>query len=606
MSEVQEDSPCADRGTKRKNDCCEEGDKKRAMEEVRGCLQTVLDKENISKEERKQDDSNVEKSKGCVESLSLPFFWPIQSDRDKFSDIPNDTEQEKESSSPPSHWSVPDDTDQLVDYSKQEGLAQEQAEVYCKEADEYGELAFPPSPEQEYEKSSSSDSDVSDDDVRMYGYQFEAYYRQQSIAMGMYAKEKLKEEPSRFTVKWRGPKDSNGLKNMRSQSNSFRRHEMYSDVTDNKALRPVYYRQFGGNAFGSHVQLYDVRKNTVLFNLVKRMTESHSICRLAHMMYEYHPSVMEHNCDSSTVDSTDAITSYAGLLAYLNIKDSFLSTHATFWRVPDNEDCITRQRLPMPEPLMLSLETELGYSRREIPHDAGVWGLLPLSVIRYNLWQMMYRLTASDDCTDMVHAGLRSVHHVSADTIFRAQSVYKAMTIDHTTYKDSGVTALYRKERAQHHHNLDDRETAAMMSRMEGVEKRKRLNQAFLPALHTCIQGLCMHFMQNCSLTEESQTTITESVIQWYGEEWSVYRCVGCDSKDMGSQCYNDMETTSMQERESHLGPGGCATINWILQLLKDIFEHEDVDGNDDEHEVCETIHSITTKIMNQFKMFEH
>ena len=516
-------------------------------------------------------------------------------------------------------WSLT--TDQSK-YANLDGLTQETRDVYDVETEEVAEIdlsanelaAYPSSPEQSYEISSDDDSmgSISDDDIKMYGFQFSAYTRQQRAAQQLYAVEKDKGEPHRFTVKWRGPKDSiwmsslNMLRNMRSPSNSFRRHEVNNGNIDNKSLRAVFYRAFGVNSFGSHTQAYDVRRNLTLFKVVETMTQSHSACRLLHTMYECCPSVIEHNCDVSLVDSSEAISAYGALLGYLNIKDSFMCLNPYTWVAPSIEDCVSKQRNPMPEPLMNDLSNDLQYSRRQIPHDAGAWGILPLEVVRYNMWLIMYRLDASDECNDIVHAGNGETGVLyNRDTIFRALSVYKAMTAEHSVYKPTIPSAIDCIHTVECNHAGGDVEVVATLSRAHGYEKRKKINRAFYAALHTCIQGLCMHYIQKGSLTEEDQVKITEAVLQWYAEEWSIYRCNGCDVNTMGERCFYDI-TRELYSGESHLGAGGCATPKFILHLLTDIFEHDDVDGQDEDHVVVDAIRAVMRKAYVEVELFEY
>ena len=475
-------------------------------------------------------------------------------------------------------WSLTTDEGK---YSNLEGLTPEERDVYCNETEEESVqeidlsanevAAYPSSPEQSYEI--SSDDDISDEDIKMYGFQFSTFMRQQKMATQLYAEEKQKGEPNQFKVKWRGPKDSiwlnsmNMLRNMRSPSNKFRRHEIgdRKDTGDNKSLRAVYYRTFGMNSFGSMTQLYDVKRNLTLMKVVKGMTENHSICRLMHAMYETLPTVIEHNCDASHVDPAEAISSFAALLGYVNIKDSFMLTNPFTWQAPGcGEDCISKQRNPMPEPLLTALSNDLQYSRHEIPHDAGAWGILPLEVVRHNFWQIMYRLEGSDDCNDVVHSGHRQ-HGVlyNRDTIFRAQSIYKAMVVEHMHYKPNVPSASDCIESVLSNHDGGAVEVSSSLSRVHGREKMKKINRAFYPALHTCIQGLCMHYIAKGSLTEEDQIKIQEAVMQWYAEEWSIYRCNGCDVNAMGEKCFYDM-TRELFSGESHLGAGGCATPHFI------------------------------------------
>ena len=134
----------------------------------------------------------------------------------------------------------------------------EEIELSCSEKN-----AYPSSPEQSYENASDDDDTISDVDFKIFGYQFQNYIKAQQLAAELYSAEKLVGEKDRFDVKWRGPKDNiylssfNSLKNMRSPSNSFRRHELESELLDNKMLRAVYYRAFGGNTAGNNVQLYE-------------------------------------------------------------------------------------------------------------------------------------------------------------------------------------------------------------------------------------------------------------------------------------------------------------------------------------------------------------
>ena len=447
----------------------------------------------------------------------------------------------------------------------------------------------------------------------MYGFQLNAYIRQQKLAQKLYAVEKNAGEPNTFQVKWRGPKDSiwlssmNMLRNMRSPSNKFRRHELGEGNSDNKALRAVYYRSFGMNTYGSFTQVYDVRRNLTLMRIVEGMTKNHSICRLMHSMYEVLPTVFEHNPDVSHVDSAEAISAYAGLLAYVSMKDSFMVTNPYLWE-PDRcgEDCISKIRNPMPEPLMTALSNDLQYSRREIPHDAGIWGLLPLEVVRHNFWQIMYRLESSDDCNNIVHAGNRREGVLyDKDTIFRAQSIYTAMTVEPIPRAfGSQVVATDCIETVLNNHNGSAREVACSLSRLHGYTKRTKINRAFFPALHTCIQGLCMHYVSSGnSLSVDDQLKIKESVLQWYAEEWSVYRCNGCDVACMGEACFYDL-TRELYSAQTHLGAGGCATPHFIEQLLDDIFTHDDVDGQDDSQVIVETIAAVLQKACVEFKLF--
>lgn len=516
---------------------------------------------------------------------------------------------------------------QEVRYAAQEGLAQEPKDVYFGiDTDEEGsvqeidlsadeKLTYPTSPEQSYEDS-SSDGSISDEDIKMYGFQLTAFSRQQAKADQLYATEKTNGEASLFDVKWRGPKDSiwmnsmNALRNMRSPSNKFRRHEIGNNTGDNKALRAVYYRQFGQNAYGNFTQIYDVRRNLTLMNIVKGMTQNHSICRLMHAMYETMPTVIEHNCDVSYVDPSEAISAYAALLGYVNIKDSFLVTNPYTWS-PNacGEDCITKQRNPMPEPLMNALSNDLQYSRREIPHDAGVWGLYPLEVVRYNLWQILYRLEGSDDCNGIVHRGNRQEGVLyNRDTVFRAQSIYKAMIVEHDVsyrYDNIMLSAIDCVDSLLAKHNSAPDEIASSLSRVYGIEKRKKINRAFYPALHTCIQGLCMHYIAKGSLSDEDQSKIKEAVLQWYAEEWSIYRCNGCDVHAMGQEVFYDL-TRDLFSGESHLGAGGCTTPSFIERLLNDIFTHDDVDGQDESSVVVDTITAVMRKAYIEVDLFEH
>lgn len=261
----------------------------------------------------------------------------------------------------------------------------------------------------------------------------------------------------------------------------------------------------------------------------------------------------------------------------------------------------------MPEPLLTELSNDLQYSRREIPHDAGAWGILPVEVVRHNLWQIMYRLEGSDDCNDIVHSGNRGNGMLyNRDTIFRALSIYKAMVVEHSYYNPIIPSAVDCIESVSTNHGGGPEEIACSLSRVHGFMKRKKINCAFYPALHTCIQGLCMHYIAGGSyLTEEDQTKIKESVFQWYAEEWAIYRCNGCDVHTMGQKPFYDL-TRELYSGESHLGAGGCATPHFIEQLLNDIFTHEDVDGQEESSVVVDTIRALIRKACVEVDIFEH
>ena len=469
--------------------------------------------------------------------------------------------------------------------------------------------------------SESDDSDISDTDYSLFKREVDAFFSAQTAAIVLYAREKEKKLDR--DIRWRGPKDSiwtvqfKLLSGLRSRSNCFRLHELNEsgDTRINKALRAVFYREYGANISISNIvrttgNLYDVRRNLTVFNVVRALTQSHSACGLLHTMYEYRPSVNEYNSDLSTMNNTDAVTSYAGMLAYCNIKDAFRCSEKdpNTWKTPEDEDCITLQRNPMPEPLMLDLERYLGYARGQIPHDAGVWGILPLEVVRFNMWQCMYRLNASDKCTNIEHACCNSMPGFNKDTVFRALSVYNAMTAEYFVYtRQSYGVARDALEHSKMNFNLNEHDRAGLLGRCFSTEKRKNINSAFYASFHTAVQGFAMHYMEGLeNLNEETVGKIIDATIQWYAEEWAIYRCKGCDAHDMGKGCYHDFVDENY-DSESHLGAGGCATPDWIESVLSEIFDTVEAENtNEDTDGASRVTSTVMDKVLLKIKYFEY
>ena len=221
------------------------------------------------------------------------------------------------------------------------------------------------------------------------------------------------------------------------------------------------------------------------------------------------------------------------------------------------------------------------------------------------MWQIMYRLCASDPCKNFKHSCCNVTGISDKDTVFRALSVYKAMTAEHIAYSSRGTTARDCSDSAKCNHDMSPEEIAAMFSRVHATKKRSTLNSAFYASFHALIQGLCMHYITNKdSLNEEDTIKIMDAALQWYAEEWSIYRCNGCSVKEMGKDCYDDIVNQHF-DGESHLCAGGCSTPEWIESVLAEIFDSEEVDGNGDEGEVSHATVITMERVIKRIKDFE-